>query len=129
VHLDWLAQLLIEAEADEHGSVSVNTQLGTLTKLLRVPGRQRRQPQAAGEPVNDLVGGVLDVEPEGLTCVNELCYQRWGGIPDNLAAVINPAPHGGLPDSFSAYRVAGAGEAFPGDDDPGHHRKNAGHDQ
>jgi hypothetical protein len=129
VHLDWLAELLIEAEADKHGSLAVNPQLGTLAKLLRVPGRQRRQPQAAGELVNYLVGGVLDVQPEGLACVNELCYQRRGGIPDNLAVVVNPAPHGGLPDSFSAYRAAGAAEAFPGNDDPGHHRKNAGHDQ
>jgi hypothetical protein len=129
VHLDWLAELLIEAEADEHGSVAVNLQLRTLAKLLRVPDRWLRQPQAAGELVNDLVGGILDVQPEGLPCVNELCYQRWGGFPDNPAVVINPAPHGGLPDSFSADPAAGAAEAFLGDDDPGHHRENAGHDQ
>ena len=41
-----------------------------------------------------LVGRVLDVEPEGLACLNELRYQRRGGLPDDLAGVINPAPHG-----------------------------------
>jgi hypothetical protein len=52
------------------------------------------QPQAGGQLVDDLVGRVLDVEPEGLACLNELRYQRRGGLPDDLAGVINPAPHG-----------------------------------
>jgi hypothetical protein len=38
--------------------------------------------------------GFSDVEPEGLACLNELRYQRRGGLPDDLARVINPAPHG-----------------------------------
>jgi hypothetical protein len=33
------------------------------------------QPQAGGQLVNDLVGWILDVEPEGLAGLNELCYQ------------------------------------------------------
>jgi len=37
------------------------------------------QPQAGGQLINDLVGRVLDVEPEGLACLNELRYQRWAG--------------------------------------------------
>jgi hypothetical protein len=34
VHFDGLAQLLIEAEADEHGSVPIDLQLGALAELF-----------------------------------------------------------------------------------------------
>jgi hypothetical protein len=94
VHLDGLAELLIEAEADEHGHIPVHLQPRALAELSGVLGRQRVQPQAGGQLVNDLVGRVLDVQPEGLARLNELRYQRRGRLPDNLAAVINPAPHG-----------------------------------
>ena len=52
------------------------------------------QPQPRGQLVNDLVDRVLDVQPEGPACLNELRYERRGGLPNHLAAVINPAPHG-----------------------------------
>jgi hypothetical protein len=88
------------------------------------------QPEQGGQLVNDLIGRILYIQPEGLARLNELPYQRQGGIPDNLAGMINPAPHGRLPDSFTAYRVAWAAEASsPGSDDPGHHRANSEHDQ
>ena len=47
-----------------------------------------------GQLVNELIGRVLNVEPEGLACLNELRYQRRVRLPDDLAGVINPAPHG-----------------------------------
>jgi hypothetical protein len=94
VHFDELVELLIEAEADEHGAVAVNLQLGALAKLFRVFDRERVQPQDRGQLVDDLAGRVLDVQPEGLACLNELLYQRQGGIPNDLAGMINPAPHG-----------------------------------
>jgi hypothetical protein len=94
VHFDRLVQLLIEAVADQQRPVPVNLQLGALAKLLGVLDRQRVQAQAGGQLVNDLVGRVLDIQPERLARSNELHYQRRGGIPDDLAGVINPAPHG-----------------------------------
>jgi hypothetical protein len=103
VHFDGLAELLIEAETDEHDPVPVNLQLRALAKLSRVLDRQRVQPQVGGQLVNGLVGRALDVQPEGLACLDELRYQRRRGLPDYLAAVINPAAHGSrLRDSVSA---------------------------
>jgi hypothetical protein len=58
---------------------------------------QRGQPQGGGQLVNELVGRVLDVQPERLARRNELSYQRGGRIPDDLAAVINPAAHDASP--------------------------------
>jgi hypothetical protein len=106
VHLDGLAELLIEAEADEHGHILVNLQPRALAKLPGVLDCCRGQPQAAGELVKDLTGGVLDVQPEGLACLNELCHQRRGRLPDHLGVVIDPALLGGLPDPLSACRLA-----------------------
>ena len=97
MHFNRLVQLRIEAEADEQDPVPVDLQLGPLAKLPGVLGRQWVQTQAGGQLVNDLVGRVLDIQPERLSRRHELRYQRRGGIPDNLAGVINPAPHGWPP--------------------------------
>lgn len=94
VHFDRLVQLRIEAEADDQGPVPVNLQLGRLAKLFGVLDRHWVQTQAGGQLVNDLIGRVLDIQPERLGRGHELRYQRRGGIPDNLAGVINPASHG-----------------------------------
>jgi hypothetical protein len=55
---------------------------------------QRVQPQQGGQLVNDLISRILDIQPEGLACLNELRHQRQGGVPNDLAGMINPAPHG-----------------------------------
>jgi hypothetical protein len=52
------------------------------------------QGQAGGQLVNDLVGRVLDIQPERLSRCDKLRYQPRGGIPDNRTGVIDPAPHG-----------------------------------
>ena len=71
------------------------------------------QPQAGGQLVNDLDGRVLNVQPEGLACLDKLRYQRRGGIPHHLAAVINPAAHGSrLRDSVRAQRLASTAALF-----------------
>ncbi|MBB4741689.1 hypothetical protein BJY16_005148 [Actinoplanes octamycinicus] len=64
--LDRLPELLVEPEADEHRHLAVHLQLAALAELLRVLDRQRVQPEADGQPVDRLVGRVLDVEPERL---------------------------------------------------------------
>jgi len=77
------------------------------------------QAQAGGQLVNDLIGRILDVQPERLACLDELRYQRRGGFPDHLAAVINPAPHGSrLRDSVGAQRLACAAAIFLGTQPP-----------
>ena len=52
MHFDGLAELVIQAEADEHGPVRVNLQLRALAELLGVLDRQRVQPKASGELVD-----------------------------------------------------------------------------
>ena len=37
------------------------------------------QAQAGGQLVNDLIGRILDVQPERLACLDELRYQRGEG--------------------------------------------------
>jgi hypothetical protein len=86
VHFDRLAELLIEAEPDEHDPVAVHLQLRALAKLSGVRHRQRGQPQQGGQLVNDLIGRILDIQPKGLARLNELRYQRLGGIPNDLPA-------------------------------------------
>jgi hypothetical protein len=46
------------------------------------------------QPIRDLIGRVLDVEPEGLASLNELCNQRRRGLLNDVVTVIDPAPHG-----------------------------------
>jgi hypothetical protein len=94
VHLDGLAEMLVQAEAHEQGPVWVSLQPRALAELLGVLDRERVQPQPGGELVDDLVGRVLDVQPEGLARPDELRYQRRRRLPDHLARPINPAPHG-----------------------------------
>ena len=65
VHFHGLAQLLVEAEADEHGSVPVDLQLCALAELFRVLDRQQLQPEAGGQLVDDLVGRVLNAAQKG----------------------------------------------------------------
>ena len=98
VHLDRLAQLLVEAEADGHGSLAVNPQLGTLAKLLRVPGRRPRQPQAAGELVNDLVGGFSMSSQKGWPASTSCATSDGAGLdldyrPRQIARWGSPAWH------------------------------------
>jgi hypothetical protein len=75
------------------------------------------QPQQGGELVNDLVGRVLDVQPEGLACLSELRDQGHGGIPDDLAGAINPAPHAADPRLRQAS-VPIASDVLPDPDTP-----------
>jgi len=78
------------------------------------------QAQAGGQLVNDLIGRILDVQPERLACLDELRYQRRGGFPGHLAAVINPAPHGSrLRDSIGVQRLASAAAKSLGTQPPG----------
>src|SRR5215469_11578369 len=94
VHLNRLAQLLVEPEADHHGDAAVDLQLPPLAELLGVLHRQRVQSQTGGEPVDDLVGRVLDVEPEGPAILDELPDERRWGLLQDVGAVIDPAAHG-----------------------------------
>jgi hypothetical protein len=84
---------IVEAEAYGQCPVPVNLQLGALAKLFGVLDRQRMQTRPGGQLVNELISRVLDVQPERLTRSYELRHQRRGGIPDDFAGVINPAPH------------------------------------
>src|SRR5262249_44075940 len=83
-----------EPEADHHDHAAVDLQLPPLAELLGVLDRQRVQSQAGGEPVDDLVGRGLDVEPEGLASLDELPDERWWGPAHNLGAMVGPATHG-----------------------------------
>ena len=65
MHLDRLAELVIESEADKQRDVSVYLQLGALAKLPGALHPRWMQPQAHGEVVNNLIGRILDIEPEG----------------------------------------------------------------
>jgi hypothetical protein len=80
VNLHRLAELRVESEADDHSYVLVDLQLPSLTELLGVLDGQRVQPKAGGEAVDDLIGRVLDVQPEGLTRLDELGNQRRGWL-------------------------------------------------
>src|SRR6185437_10087456 len=116
---NWVySELLIEAEPDEHDPVAVHLQLRALAKLSGVLHRQRGQPQQGGRLVNDLIGRILDIQPKGLARLNELRYQRLGGIPNDLPGLINPAPHGSrLRDSVRPTgrpRMGGRGQRAPG---------------
>jgi hypothetical protein len=54
----------------------------------------RRGPAPDRGDLGELLVVGLDVQPKGLVCLDELRDQRQGGLPNDLAGVINPASHG-----------------------------------
>ena len=97
MHFDQLAEIVVETKPDEHGAISVHLQLCPPAELFCVLESQWVEFQKSRELVDDLVGRVLDIEPKGLASLNELCYQRPGWVPHQLAAIVNPGPHATSP--------------------------------
>jgi hypothetical protein len=87
VHLDGFAKLPVEPEGHNRGHVPVDMQLPALTEPLRVLNGEGVQPEAIGEPVDDLIDGIVDVEPKGRSCCDTLGHDGRGRVIDRLHAV------------------------------------------